>query len=78
MSGIALCGLNITVVKLQLVGCAGMTERVKHNIGELCVPLQASECVGNYGFLTGASIWQRHHKVIVEIFAAEKFFLLVL
>ena len=57
-----LCGSNITVVELQLVGRAGVTERMKHNIGDLCVPLQTSECFGNYGFLTGASVWQRRRK----------------
>ena len=51
---------------------------MKDHIRKLCISLQASKCVGNDRFLTGASIWQRHYKVIVEIFAAEKFFLLVL
>lgn len=78
MSGITLGGLNVPVVELQLVGSAGMTERMKDHIRKLCISLQASKCVGNDRFRTGASIWQRNHKVIVKIFAAEKFFLLVL
>ena len=59
---LTLCGFHITAVELQLVGRAGLTERMEHNIGELYVPLQASECFGNYGFLIGASIWQRRRK----------------
>ena len=55
-------GFISTVVELQLVGRAGVTERMKHNVGDLCVPLQALECFGNYGFLTGASVWQRRRK----------------
>ena len=35
VSGIALCGLQVDVVELQLVGSAGMPEGVKDHIGEI-------------------------------------------
>ena len=78
MPCVALCGFDVAVIKFQLIRRAGMTKRMKHHIRELSIPLQSPESIGNDRFLAGASIWQCYNEIVVEVFIAQKLFLLVL
>lgn len=76
MSCVALCGFDVAVIKFQLISRAGMTERMKHHIRELSIPLQSPESIGNNCFLAGTSIWQCYNEIVVEVFIAQKLFCL--
>ena len=56
---IALCCFDISVVQLQLIGRAGVPERVKNHIRKVCVPFQPVKSITDHSILAGTTVIQR-------------------
>ena len=78
VAGVTLCRFQISVIQLQLVSRAAVSERMKNNIGKVGFFLEPSEGVIDDGFLTRATIRQGNDKAIVQILIAKKRLLLFL
>lgn len=73
MARIALRGLQIAVIQLQLVGGAGVAQRVEDHVGQPSLPLQVAERLFNHPGIAGTPIFVGDDQVEILVFAAEKF-----
>ena len=78
VTGVALRRFQVTVIQLQLVRRAAVSEGMKNNIGKVGFFLEPSEGVIDDGFLTRTTIRQSNDKAIVQILIAKKRLLLIL
>ena len=67
MAGVALRRFQVTVIQLQLVSRAAVSEGMKNNIGKVGFFLEPSEGVIDDGFLTRTAIRQSNDKAIVQM-----------
>ena len=64
--------------KFQLICRAGVTQGMENHIRKFCVPLEPVKSILNHLCLTGPSISQRNHEIMILILAAKETFLLFL
>ena len=55
---IALCCFDVSVVQLQLIGRAGVPERVENHIRKVCIPFQPVEGITDHPILAGTTVIQ--------------------
>ena len=67
VAGVTLCRFQISVIQLQLVSRAAVSEGMKNNIGKVGFFLEPSEGVIDDGFLTRTAIRQSNDTAIVQI-----------
>ena len=67
MARIALRCLDVSVVQLQLIGRAGVSERVENHIRKVCVPFQPVEGITDYPILTRTAIIKGEYKIVVVV-----------
>ncbi len=78
MSRVALGRFEITVVQLQLVRCAGVTQGMENHIRQPCISFQTIERILNHLCFARPPIPQCNHEVVILILAAKEIFLLLL
>ena len=72
VASIALGGLQVAVVQLQLIGGTGMAQGVKDHFWKPCFLPQLLKRLQDDTVLTGAAIGQCHHQIVVLILVAEQ------
>ncbi|MPM64167.1 hypothetical protein SDC9_111053 [bioreactor metagenome] len=74
MARVALCGFKIAMIEFELVGCAGMSERVKYHIGKAGFFLKMAEIFHKHPVFAGPAIGKRDHQIVIRILVAQKGF----
>ena len=67
MARIALRCLDVSVVQLQLIGRAGVPERVENHIRKVCIPFQPVEGIADYPILAGTSVVKRENQAVIVV-----------
>lgn len=70
MTCISLRRFQVAVVQFELVGGAGMTQRVENNIRQFGFGFELGEGLIDSLFLAGMSVWKGDDQIIISVIAA--------